>query len=237
MTGPARRAMTERFLRSAPCQLPERELLELLLSYSLPEDKLALACAGLLDRFGSVAGALGADYEELSGVDGLTKDAAGLLALTRALIHRSALRNGVMGPVDSPSRAGEYLVPRLFGLEREMMYVLCLDRRLRFLSCRAVCEGSVSRLSVDAYGLIGEAMDCDADAVIIAHNHPNGIALPSLEDRRTTVKLSELLDRFGLVLLDHLVVSGQDFVSLASEGAFLPRPGAVSGLYHPDGSA
>lgn len=224
-------ALKERFLKSSSGELPERELLELLLSYALPEDKLAPAAGALLDRYGSLPGILKANIRSLSGTEGLSRPAAGLLGLAGTLVRRSG--GADMPVISAPARAGKYLVPRLLGLAREMMYVLCLDDGLRLLSCRAVCEGGLSRLSVDVYALLSEIMDADADAVIIAHNHPNGVALPSREDLATTRSLAELLSDFGVVLLDHLIVAGPDFVSLASESSFTPAPSPLRDLYNP----
>lgn len=225
-----RAALKERFLKSSPGGLPERELLELLLSYVLPEDRLSPAADVLLERFGSLYGILNAGAPRLFGTEGLPERAACLAALAGTLIRRSPSDGGAPD-ITGPAGAGKYLVPRLMGLEREMMYALCLDSRLRLLSCRAVCEGGVSRLSVDTYALLSEALDQDADAVIIAHNHPNGVALPSREDRATTVSLAELLNDFGIVLLDHLVIAGSDFVSLASEKIFSSYPSPIRDLY------
>lgn len=221
-----RAALKARFLRTST--LPERELLELLLSYAQPEDRLAPSAETLLARFGSLAGILDADSRELSDLKELSGSAVGLVTVAGALIRRSLHQSGG-SVISSPQRAGEYLVPRLLGLNREMMYALCLDDRLSFLSCRAICEGDASRLRVDACGLLTEVLERNAAAVILAHNHPNGVALPSREDRVTTRRLAELLADFGVVLLDHLVVAGRDFVSLAAEEPLPPSP--LRGMY------
>lgn len=226
-----RAALKESFLKSSSMEFEGEVLLELLLSYAMPEDKLEDAARSLFDRFGTPVGILGAGTEVLLNAEGLSKSAAHLVGLAGSLIQRSGV--GLTGHplLSSPAKAGEYLVPRLMGLEREMMYALCLDAHLRLLSCRPICEGDLSRLSVDAYALITEVMEMDADALIIAHNHPSGIALPSREDRVTTRDLAKLLTDFGIVLLDHLVVAGSDFVSLASEKAFTALPSPLHALY------
>lgn len=228
---PRRAALLERFLKSSPGELPDREVLELLLSCALPEDRLTAAADALLERFGTFPGILSARTEELLGTGGISRPAAGLLSLAGTLIRRSGGDPSGLPVISGPDKAGEYLVPRLLGLAREMMYALCLDERLRLLSCRAVCEGGPSHLGVDAYALISEVITADADALIIAHNHPSGVALPSREDRSTTRDLAELLSDFGIVLLDHLVVAGTDFVSLASENAFTALPSPLRDMY------
>lgn len=217
-----RAALKEQFLRTPHAELPQRELLELLLSYVEAEDRLTPTARGLLTYFDTVSGVLNAGPEELMGLKELDKSAAALVALAGCLVRRSLNEKAALPVITGPARAGEYLVPRLLGLEREMMYALCLDEGLRLLSCRAICEGGVSQLKVDAYALLIEAQERDAAALIIAHNHPNGVALPSREDRITTDSLSRLLAGYGITLVDHLVVAGYDFVSMASEHPLAP---------------
>ncbi len=229
-----RAALKEHFLRTPHAELPPRELLELLLSYAEPEDRLTGAARDLLTYFDSFSGVLNAGPEELLGLKGLDKSAAALVALAGCLVRRSLNEKAALPVISGPAAAGEYLVPRLLGLEREMMYALCLDEGLRLLSCRAICEGDVSRLKVDTYALLIEAQERDAAALIIAHNHPNGVALPSREDRITTDSLSRFLTGYGVTLIDHLVVAGYDFVSMASERPLAPPDSPLLAQYKTD---
>lgn len=217
-----RAALKERFLRAPHSEPPPGELLELLLSYAVEEERLTSTARMLLTYFDSLSGLLNAGIEELMGLEELDRSAAALVGLTGCLVRRSLSEKAGLPVITGPAGAGDYLVPRLLGLEREMMYALCLDDRLRLLSCRAICEGGVSQLKVDTYALLIEAQERDAAALIIAHNHPNGVALPSREDRITTENLSRLLAGYGVVLLDHLVIAGRDFVSMASEHPLAP---------------
>ena len=223
-----RAALKTRFLEYGPDDLTDRELAELLAGFASGNDPRETALE-LTGRFGSLPDAVRAGQEELDAVRGIG-GAAMLFDLVGKLIRRAQTRCGPAGVINSPARAGEFFVPRLMGLSRETMYALCLDMDLRPLSCKGICEGGLSALKVDIYGLAALITQTDAAAVIIAHNHPNGIAIPSREDRHATASIAKLLSDLGVVLLDHLVVAGADFVSMAAEDPSLSGPEPLRAL-------
>jgi len=120
--------------------------------------------------------------------------------------------------MSSPQIARDFLTVRLSALEHEVFAALFLDARHRLIEYRELFRGTIDGASVYPREVVKEALNANAAAVIFAHNHPSGIAEPSEADRSITVKLSKALALVDIRVLDHLVVGGDDVVSLAERG-------------------
>jgi DNA repair protein RadC len=90
------------------------------------------------------------------------------------------------------------------------------------LSCRLVGEGSVNSAAVPIRRIVEMALDAGATSVVLAHNHPSGIALPSGEDVQTTRRLAMALNAVEIALVDHIIVADEDYVSLVQSGMYRP---------------
>lgn len=186
-----------------------------------------LAIAGqLLDSFGGLSGLARAEPAELLAVPGV-----GLARAVRLHAALEAGRRATRGqaerpdPVRAPDDAVSWLAPALRGLPHEELHALYLDRRHRPLALRCLTRGSDGLTVVDPRQVFRPAVGLGAAAVVLAHNHPSGDPTPSTMDRevtRRTVKAGEVL---GVSLIDHLVIGGSDWVSLAAEGV-VPRASA-----------
>ena len=99
-----------------------------------------------------------------------------------------------------------------------MVYLLLLDGAGQVLNCRLLAKGSVNATGVPIRRLVQEALTANATGIVLAHNHPCGIALPSKEDVELTLRLREALEIMDLTLLDHIIVADDDFVSLRDSG-------------------
>ena len=132
----------------------------------------------------------------------------------RYLFSRSAPETRL---VDSVS-FGSYLLPYFYGAKDEMVYLLTMDATGKVLSCRLIGHGSVNSANVPMRRLVQEALSANATAVVLAHNHPSGIALPSREDIDLTLRLRDALDVMDIMLLDHLVIADDDYVSMSDSG-------------------
>ena len=129
--------------------------------------------------------------------------------LSRAHVERVLL--------DSASY-GAYLLPYFYGARDEMLYLLCLDGAGRVLGCRKLGQGGANSAEVPVRRMVQEALSLNATGVVLAHNHPSGIALPSKEDVELTLRLRDALELMSLTLLDHIVVAEDDFVSMRDSG-------------------
>ena len=211
--------LARHLLQRNPDTLKDAELLELLLRFAVGENDASALAQRLLERWPCLASVLEADAQELSAVEGMTDECAVLLRLVlelqrRYLIARSAPETRL---VDSVAFGG-YLLPYFYGAKDEMVYLLSLDATGKPLSCRLIGHGSVNSANVPVRRLVQEALTANATAVVLAHNHPSGIAIPSREDIDLTLRLRDALDVMDILLLDHLVIADDDFVSMSDSG-------------------
>lgn len=214
-----RRRMKERFLNGGLDGFADHEVLELLLFYAIPQRDVNPLAHRLLDRFGSLAGVLDASPEELAGVEGSGPSTAALLSLIPALSRRYAISGGSFdGAVTSSADAGRALLPYFIGETREVMYAACLDGKRRLTGCKLLDRGGNTGTGVNVRRVVECAIGMRAAAVIVAHNHPSGVAVPSREDREATLELKKALALVDVELVDHLVIADGDFVSMADAG-------------------
>ena len=143
-----------------------------------------------------------------------------LLRLVPLLAEKSRERTD--GPVilNSTERAGEYLLRRFDGKKHELVYELCMDRKGKLLACKLLTEGDVNGAELNIRRLVENALLTNASAVILSHNHPSGVALPSSEDFATTDRARAALEGVGIPMVDHIIVADGDFVSMRDSGYF-----------------
>ncbi len=209
----------QQFLQHGLDSFADHEVLELLLFYAIPRKDTNPIAHALMDRFGSLDAVLSAPVEELCRVKGVGESAAALLKLIPQVYRRSRIAAAERERVlNSSQRAGDYLLELFTGETAEVLYELCLDRKGKLLACRRVGEGGVSSINVDLRKIVENALLTGASGVILSHNHPSGIALPSADDCAATVRVKEALKTVGLVLVDHIVVADGDYVSMADSG-------------------
>ena len=122
-----------------------------------------------------------------------------------------------LGTIQSPVDAFDFLRMRLGGLHHEEFHALWLDNRHRILDCQRLFTGTIDGADIYPREVVREALSHNASAVILAHNHPSGVAEPSASDKVITRALKEALDLVGVRVLDHVVV-GETCVSLAGRG-------------------
>lgn len=215
-----REKMRRRFLETGLAGFADHEALELLLFYAIPRrDTNALAHV-LLERYGSLGATLAAPVEDLQKVDGVGESAALLLRLVPMLTERSRARESAPVILNSTERAGEYLLHRFDGKKYELVYELCLDRKGKLLVSKLLTEGDVNGAELNIRKLVENALLANASAVILSHNHPSGVALPSGEDFATTDRVRTALEGVGIQLVDHIIVADGDFVSMRDSGYF-----------------
>ena len=219
-----RQRLKDRFRKEGLDHFAEHQVLELLLFYCIPRVDTNLLAHSLLDRFGSLAQVLEAPPEELEKVPGIGPNAATFLSLTTA-VGRYYLVNRANNQLILPSieKCGEYMVPFFYGRRNETVYILCLDAKCKVLCCKEVGEGSVNSAGISIRRIVETALAANATSVILAHNHPSGLALPSGEDVQTTRRVGAALNAVEITLVDHIVVAEDDFVSLYQSGYYRPE--------------
>lgn len=214
-----RERLKTRFLESGLDTFTDVQALELLLFYAIPQRDTNPIAHDLLEHFGSLSQVLEAPVEELKKIKGISEHSAALLRLVTELGRfyqvDCAQRTEMLTTLDA---CGAYLVPRFFGRKLETVFLLCLDAKCKVLCCREIGEGSVNAASISVRKVVETALSANATTVVLAHNHPSGIALPSADDVQTTHRVAAALEAVEIKLIDHIVVAEGDFISMAQSG-------------------
>ena len=213
-----RQRLKDRFLREGLDGFTDVQVLELLLFYVVPRRDTNPIAHALVDRFGSLARVLDASVVKLTEVDGISENGATFLKLVREIERRYALSQGEEIILNTIDDCCEYLTRFFKGKRNETVFLLSLDAKLKLLSCREVGEGSVNYASVPIRRCVEMALEDGATSVILAHNHPSGLAVPSGDDIVTTRRLAMALSAVEIQLVDHIVVADDDYVSMVQSG-------------------
>ena len=218
-----RQRLKNRFRQEGLDRFDEIQVLELLLFYAIPQRDTNPLAHKLLDHFGSLPQVLEAPVEELEKIPGVGSNVSTLLSLTTALSRYYMVKRAEQCTVlTSSDQCGEYLMPFFVGRRNETVMILCLDAKCKVLGCKEVGEGSVNSASVPIRRIVEMALGMNATTVVLAHNHPSGVAVPSGEDVQTTRRLAAALDAVDITLADHIVVADDDFVSMAQSRLYTP---------------
>lgn len=214
-----REKMRQRFLKSGLDGFAEHEALELLLYYAIPRKDTNSIAHVLIERYGSLSAVLAAPVEDLKRVEGIGESAAVLLKIVPQLVQKARLMDAEKEVIlKDVSKIGAYLLDRFHGENREVVYQLCLDRKGKLLACKRLNEGGVAGAEMDIRRVVENAILTHASEVVLAHNHPSGVALPSPDDLAATLRAKQALETMDVTLLDHIIVADGDFVSLAQSG-------------------
>lgn len=214
-----RKRMRERFIKSGLDDFAPHNVLEFLLFYSIPRGDTNPIAHRLIDSFGSLSGVFDATPEELMKVKGVGESTAILISMVpqmaRKYLEDKADSVNVMGGC---SDIGAYLLPKFVGRTNEALMMVSIDNKNKIISCSVVAEGTVDSAKVSRRRVMEEAMKVNATRVILAHNHPRGVAVPSSEDVVMTREIGKLFAQVGIELVDHIIIADDDYVSMAASG-------------------
>ena len=203
----------------AAAKLPEAELLAVFLRGSLSADSALEISSRLLVRFGGLRGLLHARDEQLATENGIGVSRIAILRALPVLARRyfeATLPTGQA--IRSPADTEAFLVARLRDLPHELFCCLYLDNRHRIIHFEELFRGTIDGTSVYPREVVKQALSVNAAAIILAHNHPSGVAEPSQADERITRRIKAALDLVDIRLLDHLIIGDGAAISLARRG-------------------
>ena len=206
----------DRLDRAGAASLSDGELLAVLLGGGAAGQELARA---LLGRSGGLHGLLEQRRDTLEALPGLGRARLARLVAAVELGRRyltEPLRRGL--PLKAPVDAACLLRAELADLPHEVFGCLYLDTRHRIIGFERLFRGTIDGATVHPREVVKRALHYNAAALIVGHNHPSGVAEPSESDRGITRRLADALGLVEIRLLDHLVVSRSDHVSLAERG-------------------
>jgi DNA repair protein RadC len=213
-----RERMRDRFIKEGLDNFEPHLILELILYYAIPQKDTNILAHRLLESFnGSFMRVLDAPLEELIKVDGIGMNTAVLIKMFPEVCRRYLLETSETGKiVKSSEDAAKHMIPMFFGKNFECVALMCLDAKGKVLFCDCVFEGSVNAAAVSVRRVVEICVRYTTTDVIVSHNHPGGVAIPSEQDVMVTRRIAEALRTVGVRLLDHLIIAGNDWVSLAA---------------------
>ena len=216
---PAEARPREKLLRFGAATLSDPELLALLLRTGLKGQGVLQLAKAVLDRFGGYAGLLHAEAADLKPIKGLGPAKRAEVAAVIEMARRALAQRLEASPVfDSPQSVKDYLQLHLGALPHEVFAVLFLDSQHRLLGLEKMFTGTLGQTSVYPREVVKRALARNAGAVILAHNHPSGVAEPSRADEFLTQTLKSALALVDVRVIDHLVVGRGQVVSFAERG-------------------
>ena len=213
-----RNRVRERYLNTGLDTFQDYEAQELLLFYAIPRKDTKSTAKNLIARFGSLPAVLDATVEELTEAD-LSPNAAILLKLVPDMNRYYAVKtDGAGQKVHSTSDAGRILCAMFRHEQTESVRLLCLNAGGKVLKLALLNEGDINAVHFSVRKIVETALSAKAVSVILAHNHPGGTLTPSREDLDATNSAKAALSTVGIQLLDHLIISGDNYCSLREDG-------------------
>ncbi len=215
--------MKQEFLRGGLAAFSDVRALELLLFYAAPRGDVNGLAHDLLDAFGSFAGVLDASPEELCRVPGVGEHTMILLKLIPAAAARYlSSRADPEFVLRSTRDLWELFSPYFFAARNEMTFLACFDGKRKLLGVRKVSEGGPAATDIAVRQVAAAALAFNATVVVLAHNHPSGVAAPSEADVSATLYLRKYLQSMEILVYDHVILADGDMVSMRDSGYFIP---------------
>ena len=211
----------ERFRQEGLEKFEDHQVLELLLFYTIPMKDTNPLAHELINTFGSLNKVFDASIEDLTTVEGIQTQSATFIKMIPQLCSRYYAEK-VAVTANTEDNIIDYIAQKLIAKfireVNEVMYLICLDNSLNIICFQKLGEGTTDAVSILTRKILEIAIRNNANSVIIAHNHPTGLALPSKKDRQTTTQLYNTLNSVSIKLLDHIIVAGKDYFSMAQKG-------------------
>ncbi len=216
-----RQRVRDRFRATGFDGMNDYEKLELLLMFAIQRKDTKPIAKRLIERFGDIARVFEATEQQLCEVKGLTPNAALLLRMIVPLLEEYHSINAESRAVTDSGSCARMLCEKYKGVMQEKVFIVCTDAACKVLAIEEVCEGDISSVNVNCRRLVEIVLKYPRTvAIILAHNHPGGLALPSREDILSTAELFKTLGCMGINLVDHIVVADDDYISMAQSPKF-----------------
>ncbi|MEX0285013.1 MAG: DNA repair protein RadC [Paracoccaceae bacterium] len=214
-----RKRLRARFMEGGADAVPDYELLELVLFRSIPRKDVKPLARALLDQFGDFNHVLSAPPARLADVNGVGEAVITDLKIVEAAAHRLARSKVLQKPVISSWDAVlDYCRTAMAHRETEQFRVLFLDRKNTLIADEAQAQGTVDHVPVYPREIAKRALELNASALILVHNHPSGDPTPSQSDIDMTNRVESACGALGLTLHDHLIVGKSAELSFRAEG-------------------
>ena len=202
-----RERLRKKFLNGGIDSFLPHEVLELILTYSIPrKDTKALAWT-LIKKFGSLSDVLDAKEEDLKQIKGVGPSSIVLLKLMRSVMrHYSLEKIKDRKEISTPENLLDFCKASLQGNQEEAFEVIFLTIRNTVIAVERLCKGTLDKALISPRKILEKAFSYNAAGLIFIHNHPSGEPSPSQEDKDLTETLTHLTTPLGIMVLDHIIV-------------------------------
>ncbi len=214
-----RSRIRKKFILNGLDNFEDHEILELALFYAIPRKNTNVIAHELLEKFGTVDAIFDAPLNMLKEIEGIGESAAIFIkmisGLARVYMERKFKSNE---KAPDMSDINNKITLKFIGRMEELVVLVLLDAKGKVIYDGVVNKGTVNAVDIYARKIIELIVLYNASSVILAHNHPSGFAVPSVEDVESTAKLNKVLCSMNVNLLDHIIVADGDYVSLRECG-------------------
>jgi DNA repair protein RadC len=209
-----RQRLRERFSQAGAKGFHDYELLELLLTYSIPQKDVKPVAKELIKRFGSLGGVLDATKEELLDTPGVTLYSAVLIKLAKEM-SESYLAEGMQHKdlLKSPQAVVDFARMKLAGKANESFMVIYLNTKNEAIDHEVIHEGTIDKAAIYPRRIVEAALAHNTAGLILVHNHPSGYTEPSEEDKRITQIIVEATRAIDVQVIDHIIVGKSGYFS------------------------
>ncbi len=208
--------MKERLVNDGLSGFSGHEALEMLMYYAIPYKNTNDLGHAIEDTFGSLVNALDAPYGDLVKVPGLTPHMATLVYLVGEMCRRYQQEQYTLGTqLYDTAQICRHVAPYFTGQREESVVLVAMDNKRKVLNTTRVFRGSVNAAEMNVRLAVRQLLQDNATQVVLAHNHPNGFAIPSRADVETTAHFVKVLADLDIRLIDHIIVSEGDCLSMA----------------------
>ena len=216
-----RQKVRNRFYECGFDGMAEHNIIEFLLFFGIPRKDTNEIAHELISRFGSFSRVLEAKREDLMKVKGMTENAACLITMILPLYSKYI--------DDLTSRQADLTTTKdvvdflrgLLNKQTEQVYMLCFDTNHSYITCKLIGEGDIDSATFDVRKIASVVLETNASIVLLAHNHPHGIHLPSKQDVDVTQALYNFLKTLKVSLADHIIISDSGYCSMANTPKFV----------------
>lgn len=214
-----RKRLRDRFMAGGAASMPDYELLELLLFRAIPRQDVKPLARQLIDTFGDLNRVITAPVSRLQAVKGVGDAVICELKLFEAVSHRMMRARVMHKPVlTSWDALLDYCHTTMAHRETEQFRILFLDRKNSLIADEEQAKGTVDHVPVYPREVVKRALELNASALILVHNHPSGDPTPSSADISMTHQIQEACQVLGITLHDHLIIGKSRELSFRSGG-------------------
>ncbi|MBQ8228693.1 MAG: DNA repair protein RadC [Clostridia bacterium] len=215
-----RKRMRESFLNRDFNTMPDHEILEILLFYAHSRKDTNALAHNLINAFGSLEGVLSAPYEELIKIDGIGDNSAVLLTLFSKLAVRYVTSIDNEEAYKDEEAVIKEFVSRLANEPKEKVLIALFDQKGKLLNITEIATGGIDDASFRPRTLLTPIFRSEATKFILAHNHPQGFAVPSMADVNTTKRVKDVVAELDIIFEDHIIIAGKEWFSMKNSSKY-----------------